>query len=117
MKLGLRFYPVVPDNNVTAVLHYYHLLISHLLLVSMNNLKHEINIYIWVRLQHISHQQKLNVSDYPGALAASTRHEIVSCKPTYCILHLGALAPSTRPRLVSRVTTYNIPCSGPAQPS
>jgi hypothetical protein len=45
-KLGLTFYPNVPDKNVTAVLHYYHLLSSHLLLVSANNLKDEVNIYV-----------------------------------------------------------------------
>jgi hypothetical protein len=72
---------------------------------------------MWARLQHISHRQKLNVSYHPGALAASTRHEIVSGKPSYCILHLGALAASTLPGLVSGITTYSIPYPGPAQPS
>ena len=52
-----------------------------------------------------------------GALAASTRHEIVSGKPNYCILLLGALAASTRPGIVSRITTYSIQYPGPAQPS
>jgi hypothetical protein len=74
-------------------------------------------VYMWARLKHISHRQHLNVSDHPGALAASTRHEIVSGKPTRCILHLGALAASTRPGLVSGLTTYSIPYPGPAQPS
>jgi hypothetical protein len=74
-------------------------------------------IHTSVRLQHIVHRQKLNISDHPGALAASTRHEIVSGKPTYCILHLGALAASTLSGIVSGITTYGIPYPGPAQPS
>lgn len=74
-------------------------------------------IHMWVRLQHIAHWQELNVGDHPGVLAASTRHEIVSGKPTYCTLHLGPLAASTLPGLVSVTTTYNIPYPGPAQPS
>jgi hypothetical protein len=74
-------------------------------------------IYMWVRFQHISYWQKLDVSDHPGVLAASTRHEIVSGKPTYFTLPLGALAASTRPGLLSRITTYIIPYPGPSQPS
>jgi len=72
---------------------------------------------MWARLQHIAHRQKLNVNDHPGVLGASTRHEIVSGKPTYCTPHLGALAASTLPGLVSGITTYSIPYPGPAQPS
>jgi hypothetical protein len=74
-------------------------------------------VYMWVRLQHISHRQHLNISDHPGALAVSNHHEIVSGKPTHCILHLGALAISNCPGLVSGITTYSIPSPGPAQPS
>ena len=50
---------------------------------------------MWVKLQHILHRQKLNVSDHPGALGASTRFEIVPGRLTYCILHPGVLAPTT----------------------
>lgn len=74
-------------------------------------------VYMWVRLQHISDRQKLNISVHPGALAASTRHATSSGKPTYCTLHLGALASSTRPGLVSGINTHSIPYPGPAQPS
>jgi len=74
-------------------------------------------IHTSVRLQHIVHRQKLNISDHPRALAASTCHEIVSGKPTYCILHFGALAASALPGIVSGITTYSIPYPGPVQPS